>query len=366
MLFSNPEQIGYIKLKTDSEKVYGYTKFFIKGIYRVAVPALQTVNTGDIYIPHVVSDANWSTGIALVNTGSEEKSLAIEFNTNHTVIVTLPAGGHMAFTITSLFGGEVPEGIRSAVIKAADGIIGLELFGSQQASGANYLSGILITDRTESDLYIPHLASDNDWWTGIVAYNASTTPCDLKIKAYAANGTYLGEETATLQAQDKYEGAISQLDIGENGAAWLKMEASAEGEDTECGITGFELFGTNNGRQLAGYSAAGIRASSGILPKLEPSSEGFTGIAMINTEFSRATVTLTAYNDAGTALETRDLTLESRSKIVALAADLFETGDDISGATYVQYESTTQLVTFQLNSSLDGMLLDGLPGMSTN
>ena len=57
------------------------------------------------------------------------------------------------------------------MITNASGIIGLELFG-----GSNQLDGILLTDKTASALYYPHVAG-SEWWTGIVAYNPSESAC---------------------------------------------------------------------------------------------------------------------------------------------------------------------------------------------
>ena len=37
----------------------------------------------------------------------------------------------------------------------------------------NQMEGILLTDKTASTIYYPHVASDDYWWTGIVAYNPS-------------------------------------------------------------------------------------------------------------------------------------------------------------------------------------------------
>ncbi len=41
--FTTPSDIGYIIFESDSENVIGYTKFYIDGLYRVAVPAVLTL-----------------------------------------------------------------------------------------------------------------------------------------------------------------------------------------------------------------------------------------------------------------------------------------------------------------------------------
>lgn len=163
--------IGYMALEISSGTAVGYTKFYIDGTFRVAVPAVTRINAGDILIPHIASNFQWWTGISLVNTTSEVKNLIFEFNNGTSRAETLAANEHNAFVIKSMFGGATPESVASAVIKNAEGVIGLELFGSESASRESLLSGILLKDQVASELYYPHIASNHDWWTGIVAYN---------------------------------------------------------------------------------------------------------------------------------------------------------------------------------------------------
>jgi len=157
--FANPENIGYMVFESDSSYIAGYTKFYITGKYRVAVPAVKESSTGDIYISHIASDENWWTGISLVNTTSSSKTLNIEFDNGDIKTKTLSAAEHQAFMISDLFDGNPPVDLKSAVIKNAAGIAGLELFASTDNSGNNYLEGIPLTDDTASDIYYPHIAS---------------------------------------------------------------------------------------------------------------------------------------------------------------------------------------------------------------
>ncbi|RZB32303.1 MAG: hypothetical protein SRB1_01319 [Desulfobacteraceae bacterium Eth-SRB1] len=87
----NPSGIEYIIFESDSENVCGYTKFYIEGKYRVAVPAVSDVNAGDIYISHIASNTNWWTGISLLNTTSSSKELTVEFDNGTTKPITVAA-----------------------------------------------------------------------------------------------------------------------------------------------------------------------------------------------------------------------------------------------------------------------------------
>jgi hypothetical protein len=130
--FTNHINIGYLIYETGSDAVQGYTKFYQPGNYRAAIPAVKVkeVNTSDIYIPHIASNAQWWTEVILVNTTSATKELTIAFNTGQSVPFILKAYEHKVFTITSLFNNKPQAGIESAVIANARGIIGMEVFGN--------------------------------------------------------------------------------------------------------------------------------------------------------------------------------------------------------------------------------------------
>jgi sugar lactone lactonase YvrE len=348
---TNSTSIGYLIFETDSDTVCGYTKFYISGTYRVAVPAVKEINTGNIYLSHIDSSPEWWTGVSLLNTTTSEKILTVSFNTGQSTTITLNANEHQAFTIRDLFGGEPQPGIHSAVITNASGVVGLELFGS--ASGGHYLSGILLKDDTTSTIYYPHIASDETWWTGIVAYNPSSTSSTITVTSYAEDGTSLGTtDPIVIGAGEKYIGTVPDLSLPSN-TAWIKIDATTP-------ITGFELFGTTNGNQLAGYTGVGISGKEGVFAKIEK--EGWTGIALVNIETSQAPITLTAYDNYGNAIAAEAVILSAHEKLVNTVEDIFS-GKDISTATYIRYSSDKEVVGFQLNGSSDGMMLDGLPGM---
>ncbi|MBW2561410.1 MAG: S8 family serine peptidase, partial [Deltaproteobacteria bacterium] len=350
--FTSPASIGYIILESDSDIVTGYTKFYIEGQSRVAIPAVKELNTGDIYISHIASTAAngiwppWYTGVSLLNTTSSPKTLTIEFDNNQTKTKTLAANEHKVFLIRTLFGGQPQPDIHSAVIKDASGVIGLELF----AWGNNQLTGNLLKDNTASKMYYPHIPSQDGWFTGVVAYNPSDTVCDIIITPYTESGDSLTPVYDTITGKGKYIGVVSALGLPAN-AAWFQIDATNP-------ITGFELF-TYGSNQMAGYTSVGIKGKEGVFAKIEKN--GSTGIAFVNTGYVTASIVLTAYDDNGDVVATETIGLAGHEKIVRMAPSLFS--QNIGNATYIAYSSDLDVVGFQLNVSTDAMMLDALPGM---
>ena len=344
--YSDSDDIGYMIFETTFGSATGYTKFWIDGNYRVAVPAVSSINSGEIYIPHIASSYEWWTGVSLLNTTSSNKELSIRFNDGTVLTHNIGAAEHHAFTIGSLFGGDAPYGLESAVIENGDGIVGLELFCSSGAT--KYLSGILLGNETATSLYYPHVDSSGTWWTGIVAYNPSDSQAEMTVTPYQEDGTALTTQTLTIDGNGKYVGVLADLNLPSQ-TAWLAIEATQP-------LNGFELLGNNDGRQMVGFSVVDIAATQGLFPKVEKN--GWTGIAFVNLSDEEATVELSAYDDDGNLQESNSIQLSSHEKRVDVAESLFPSS--IDDATYIRYASDRNVVGFQINGSNDPFLADAL------
>jgi hypothetical protein len=342
--FTAPGSIAYAVLEDTGDVIVGYEKLSVDDAFRAAIPA-TTVHSGSVlYVPHIASDDYWATGIGLVNTTAAAKSLTIHFQDGSTASIDLPANGQRFFTIRDLFGGLAQPDIHSAYIENASGIVGLELF---SGTSGEELDGVLLDSALSETLYFPHSVNDSYWWTGFVAYNPLDTAAELTIEPYDASGNPLTRSTRQVVAKGEFVTTTGDLPAG---TAWFKVSAADP-------ICGFELFGNQDGSQVAGYNVVGLQARSGIFAKLD--AQGWTGIALVNTETAAATVTLSARSDQGAVVATKQLTVGAHAKLLGLPADLF--GGSLAGATYVTFSADRDMVGFQLNGSADNALLDALP-----
>ena len=132
------------------------------GQYRAAAPAAFGGESDVVYVSHIASSDAWKTLISLVNTLDSEKELTVRFDNGVVKPIVLGAGQCEQFYVRELFDGVAQEGIRSAEIENARGVIGLELF-----ENASQLGGILLGDRLSDRIDYPHIASDNFWETGL-------------------------------------------------------------------------------------------------------------------------------------------------------------------------------------------------------
>ncbi len=346
--FSHPDDIGYIVFTGDFCCVKGYLRFTLGKRYRAAVPAVTRINTNNIYIPHIVSNATWRTSVSLVNTGSSYVLMTLEFNTGQTERIGLWPGEHKAFLVRDLpvFADGMPPDIESGLIKNAKGIIGLALF-----SGGDRLSGILLRDKTATSLSYPHVVSNNIWGTGIAMFNPSAMSADVTITPYSADGTNLTQVNIIMAGHKKRSGSILDFELP-SGTAWFVAESAG-------GLTGLEFIGTHDGSKLAGYSCIGATGREGIFAELERT--GYTGIVFVNTEDRPAVVSLTAYDNDGGAVAAETIRLNAYQKYSKTADNLFS--QDIANATYISFSSDRNISGMQINSSSGSTMLDGLPAL---
>ena len=251
---------------------------------------------------------------------------------------------HNTFLVSSLFENIAQPDIHSAVLKNAEGVIGLEIYGS-----GSQLSAIPIGNATATTVYYPHLASDAFWWTGILAYNPSADPCDLIVSPFDKDGFPLPQISSSVPANGQYIGVTTTLKVPP-AAVWLQIEATKP-------VLGFEMFGNPQGSALAGFSGTQLSGRQGVFARIEK--DGWTGIAMVNLEYDPAIVIMTAYDDGGNIIASQDHSLGAHTRTAKYAQEFFL--QDISRATYITYASNRNLAGFLLNGSAEGKMLNALP-----
>ena len=345
----NADQTGYIVFSNSSGSPVGYTKFTLKGGDRVAIPAVDSATTDSLYVTHIAW-GSWWTGISLVNTTTSSKTLTFRFNTGETRTITLGPKQHQAFMVASLFGNQMHADIESAVIENASGVVGLEIFGN-----GNQLGGVPIISTTASTLFFPHVASTGEWWTGIVAYNPSSSTIEITVNPYDDHGNLLGSSTHSLGPGQRFFGYASVLNLP-SATAWFSLQSQNP-------LIGFELFGTHDGNRLAGFSVVDLDGKAGIFPKVEKN--GWTGIAFVNTENQQATVTLKAYDDTGRVLETGTTILNAHAKRVGFVESMFS-DVTLNAASYLSFSADRNVAGFQLNNASSDKMLDALPASSSS
>lgn len=227
---------------------------------------------------------------------------------------------------------------------------------SAQASN-DWLAGIPASMTGSHTLYFPHIAQDNQWWTGIGLLNVGDTFRTVTAWAYDIDGNVLGTAVIPLAPGEKRVGTAEGLFSGSlpEGAAWLKVTSSASD------ITGFELFGTHNGQQLAGIPAFSSGSTTLYFPHIAQDNTWWTGIGLLNIGSGAADINIIPYDKHGSiAGQALSISLFPGGKVVDTVLKLFE-GSLPSETSWIKVESTSEIIGFELFGAHNGRQLAGIP-----
>jgi hypothetical protein len=135
-----------------------------------------------IYFPHIATSIPWQTEIAIINTGNQTVTGILRgFSDQGQIIdakaVTLPAHGRRQINVADEFTNHTSIGY-IIIDTASTSVQGYTKF---------YQAGIYRTaipavkEVNTSNIYISHIASSADWWTGVSLVNTTSVAKHLTI-----------------------------------------------------------------------------------------------------------------------------------------------------------------------------------------
>jgi len=186
---------GWIKL-TSTQPVTGLEIFGnstgIAGLMAVSSPGM------DLSFSHFASSQNWGTGIAIANPDDTQANVTLRaYNQAGNQmgvpeIFEIPAGGQATpKCVRNMFGGITGSGwIR---LTASNPVVAIAIVrGSTGSIAGLTATGPEVSSAPATELYFPHFASSQDWWTGIAIANPSSSTADVTLIAYDTKGDQIG------------------------------------------------------------------------------------------------------------------------------------------------------------------------------
>jgi len=241
-------------------------------------------------------------------------------------------------------------------------------------------------------IYYPHIVSglsartpvngedEKFWETEIVLINTGTEPVSGAFRAYDG----AGEEVSTAVPVEDFVGRLSfrvgeafenpdqiryivfELESGGsvvgyeslavNGVCRTTFEAY-----TVPGAAGEEGGGDFNPPIVQSRACCAVPAASGAFMSLAQGE--WTGLVFLNPGAGEVTVDLVAYNDAGQPVAATTIDMGSDEHRSGFALGFFPEGTDLSGASYLTYSASGEIIAVQFTGSYDGSMLDSLPGV---
>ena len=137
--------------------------------------ATGSANAAPLYFPHVATSIPWQTEIALINTGDQTAPGVLTALSNEGQLIefksiTLPAHGRRQITVSDEFTNHTNIG-HIVFDSDSNTIQGYTKFYRE----GYYRTAIpAIKTVNTSDIYISHIASTAEWWTGLSLVNTTS------------------------------------------------------------------------------------------------------------------------------------------------------------------------------------------------
>lgn len=310
--------VGYVRtLSRDGEELYATTA--------------SKKRSSNLFVPHIAERVDqWFTRAATVNVDAAPGAGTVETPGTQVPLALDQGFGQDKFEFIDRFGGALPEDGIWALLRetsARANLVGIEVFGTKD--GSRQVAGLELVDNQRdnpnfvyvaNNLYFTHIASDLDtFYTGIALVNVGTVPQSLRLFAYRRDGAVVGPKVVTLGPNEKLVSLADEL-LSELGSieetTWVLVEADSA-------IAGFEIFGTKDGKRLAGLEATNALRTQLCYPYIDVEGKTFHGVSFINPNLVENPMTLTLYDDQGSILATQQMTLAPGQKWVSLMRDVF-------------------------------------------
>ncbi len=253
-----PQNAASLQVRAGSgeECLIGYIMFYnpSQGSEGRALISLRGGPGGEnLVIPHVASNKNWWTGIAVMNTTDIATNLRVsaygeDGESIDETAFPLPGYGNLVKCARDLFPLILPDDIAAIRMKADAGanLSGLIVF---DRPGQRQLAGMPVHPAEEGVLYLPGVAQSTDWWTGFGVMNAGENQDEIVITAFDGSDEPVSEiiypvrsnQRIALTVEDVLGAALSE------NIAYLKFESRNHQP-----LSGLYLIGSSDNCRLMG------------------------------------------------------------------------------------------------------------------
>jgi len=286
-----------------------------------------------LYIPHIELSGQWWNGLILQNLDAAEPLQAdfYCYDKNGNRLVTeqggIPPGENRADLLTEFFNQAVPPGTGWIEVAASAPITGGILWGNASNASDPGLCGmpLLSENHAAETLYIPHLAVDNGWWTGVGFINPRDHAATITLEGFQSNGQPVASGSLVVAGKGKWCDLIQNAFTDwQSSVAWVKVTADRP-------ITGFQLFGREK-TQMAAMRLQGPDDLDTELHVCLPAAHDslWSGIGLLNPGNDSTHILIEPYDEEGLPLTPQGRwqlgQLERNQNRVALTEQFFSQG----------------------------------------
>lgn len=304
---------------------------------------LKLSESPSLFFPHISTKSSWETEICVINTNADKNMLgtlrayADSGEPIDTKSISLYPHGRRELKISDWFAN--PDSIGHIDFHAdVDGAVGYTKF----YQDGKFRTAIPASkEANTSDIYVPHIASNDTFWTGISLVNSTSLTKKL-----------------TFLFNDGRQGSVS-LNPNEHKAFTIASMFGGTPQPTiksatitnASGIVGLELFGTST--QLDGIVLSDDTTITIYYPHVANMASWWTGIVAYNPSTATNQLTITPFSEEGNMLAGSTISIAAKDKYIGLVRNL-----NLPDQTaWFRITATQPLVGFELFSTLDGKQL---------
>lgn len=320
------DQKGYIKVNSDS-RLLGLEASSALDYLMLGANLMPVDDSSrEIYYPHFSNDGGWKTSFGLLNTGDyTEEVLRISYGVDGQILKTQTVG---------LAPGErFEEETAYLPILAYDARCMTAETLSNRASLLGYIKFlnpslgskgralVPLTGNIDPALVIPHVAFDDNWWTGVVVMNAGYDDSEVLFLAYDHSGNLLASSERLLRPGENLIQFASDLFSNTPETLIASIRISSRAGQPLCGLV---LYGSKDNNSLAGMPLSAPRELPVYLPHIASTDGWWTGIGLVNSSAGTASIYFSLLDEDGNIVAEKNRSLDENAHMAVTIKDFFK------------------------------------------
>ena len=296
--------------------------------------------SAELFFPHFARTEGWQTSFGLINAGDQTEEISRRSYDQEGELVasdTIQLAPGQRVENDASYIGILKSDARSmsaSAISGRDSLAGyIKFLNPSFASEGRALVPLAMEKNAE--LVVPHIASGGYWWTGIAVMNTGDDDSTVTFSAYDMEGNRIGAAEHFMKAKQNLVREASNIFPGLPAGEIASMRVVSQNGQP---LSGFLLYGSTDGLQLAGIPICSAVLSPVYLSHLAVIEPWWTGIGLMNVGDAPADITLTLFSSDGDFLGAKTYPLNPNQRLASTMKELF--GADIfESARYLKIES---------------------------
>jgi N-acetylneuraminic acid mutarotase len=300
----------------------GYGRCVTDTGQRFGIPGISRLGQS-ITIPFTTSSSYWRSGIAVMNPGAEEVTVAVEDVSQGPLSMTVGPKEQQFFWVS-----RNPDRISSS-----GGIVAVEVIESVRTGGD--LGAVALGETNVNELYVPSLLFNSGSFSGAGVRNCGALEGTMTVWGYDGGGN--AEEISLGVVSGRSQVGATLTGVLSSDTLWAKIS----GESTvstpfgtpALSLQGLAVYGEDNSQAVGAIHLNALKFRRGIVGVMDEAQPPM--VTVLNPGANAVQLTVTTYDPAGEVLEESQRTIG--------AGEVLEMTFLISGAGYVELDSDVDL-----------------------